>query len=130
MRVEILKGRKKLTRVVNAVDDGSVDLDEEDSGILESDFDRLDQCIKEDGRHLHVALVNLALGHEALVSSNLADALSTTKENCGCASLREEEKHGNENGSRSPDRFVERPSPALDGDSEATQQRTKGSYSN
>lgn len=117
----------ELTRVVDTVDDGAVDLNKEDSGILDGDFKRLDKGIQENGGSLLVLLVNLALGHELGVASQLSKTLSATEQDVGAASLGEEEQHGNEDRSRGPDGFEEGPAPSLDGDGETAQKRTKGS---
>jgi hypothetical protein len=47
-------------------------LNEQDGRILHGNLERLDQGIPEDVSVAEVVLVNLALGHEALVASQLA----------------------------------------------------------
>lgn len=79
--------------VVDAVDDGGVDLDEEHGGVLDGDFQGLDQGVDGYGGDFHVALVDLGLGHEAVVVVDLAEALGAAEEDGCAAGLREEEEH-------------------------------------
>ena len=51
--------------VVDAVDDGGINLHEEDGRILDCDFERLDQGVDEHGAPVQVALVDFGLRHEA-----------------------------------------------------------------
>lgn len=71
-------------------------------------------------------LVNLALGHEALVASELAQAAGAAEQDVCAAGLGEEQEHGDEDGSRGPDGDEEGPSPAFYGDGETTEKRTQG----
>ena len=50
-------------RVVDAVDERGVQVDEGDGWIFEGDFEGFDQCIGEDRCGLEVLRVDLALGH-------------------------------------------------------------------
>jgi hypothetical protein len=43
-----------------------------------------------------VTLINLTLGHEALIACELSETLSTAEEDVCTACLREEEKHEDE----------------------------------
>lgn len=113
--------------VVDAVDDGGVDLHKKHGGILDGDLDGLDEGVEEDGGHLLVALVNLALRHEVVVSGGLAEALGALHQESGSAGLGEDEKHDDEDGSRRPDGLEERPAPALDGDGETAKKRAESS---
>lgn len=72
-------------------------------------------------------LVNLALGHEALVTSELAQTASTAEENVCAAGLGEEQEHGDEDRGRGPDGDEEGPSPAFNGDGETAKKRTQSS---
>lgn len=112
--------------VVDAVDDGGVDLDEHDGRVLEGDLEGLDEGVDEDVGDLHVALVDLALGHETLVAGELAEAAGALEEDGVAAGLGEEEEHEDEDRGGGPDGLVEGPPPALDGDGEAGKERTKG----
>lgn len=71
-------------------------------------------------------LVNLALGHEALVAGELAETAGAAEKDVGTAGFGEEQEHGNEDGSRGPDGDEEGPSPAFDGDGETAEKRAQG----
>lgn len=88
--------------VVDAVDDGGVDLDEENGGVFECDFDGFDERVEEDVRDFHVALVDFGLGHEARVSGEGPETSGPAEENVGPTCLREGHKHGQENRRRRP----------------------------
>ena len=113
--------------VVDSVDDGSVDLDEEHSRVLDGDFERLDEGFEEDVAELHVALVDFGLGHEAVGSRELAKTTGALEENGVAAGLWEEEEHGDEDGGRGPDGDVDGPAPAFNGNGEAREKWTESS---
>lgn len=85
--------RRSLTGVVDAIDDGCVDLHEEHGRIFEGNLHGLDKRINGHGRELHVSLVNLALRHETRVARKLAEALGPTQEDVRRARLREQAEH-------------------------------------
>ncbi|KUI54773.1 hypothetical protein VP1G_10638 [Cytospora mali] len=102
--------------VVDPVYDCRVDLHEEDGRVLEGDLDGLDQRLDQDPRRLQVALVDLALRHEALVACQLAETLCAPQEDVRRAGLREEEEHDEEDRRGGPDDLEERPPPSHDRD--------------
>lgn len=113
------EGENLEERVVDAVDDGSVDLDEEDGRVLDCDLEGLDEGVNNDSRGLEVALVDFGLGHEAVVARQLAETLSAAEEDVGRRGLGEEEEHDEEDGGRGPKDLPERPAPAHGGDGKA-----------
>lgn len=115
--------------VVDTVDDGSVDLNEEDSRILECDLEGLDERLNEDSRDLHVPLVDLALGHEALATGELAQTAGALEQDGVAAGLGEEHEHDDEDRGGGPDGDVEGPAPAFNWDGEAGEERAESSCS-
>lgn len=78
--------------------------------------------------HLHIPLVDLGLGHEALVARELADAPRPAEEEVRRAGLGEEEEHDDGDGRGRPDGLEERPAPGLCGDGEPRKQGAEGGY--
>ena len=101
------RSERRLTRVVDTVDDCRVHLDEEHGWILDSDLHGLDERLEKSLGELHVALVNLALGHEAIIASQLPDTLRSSKKQVGRARLRHKKEHDNGHGGGSPDGLEE-----------------------
>lgn len=76
---------------------------------------------------VQVVLVNLALGHEALVAGELAQAAGAAEQDVCAAGLGEEEEHADEDRGGGPEGLEERPAPGLRGDGETREERTQGS---
>lgn len=128
MRVAWRREGESLTGVVDSVDDSRVNLHEQHGGILNGDLHGLDESINKDIRNLHVALIDLGLGHEAFIARELAKTLGAAKEQVGAAGFREQEEHDDGHGSRHPDGLVERPAPGLGGDGEAREEGAESSW--
>lgn len=116
--------------VVDTIDDSSVDLNEQHSRVLEGNLEGLDEGLEEDAGDLHVALVDFALGHEAIAAGDLAQATGTLEEDSVAAGLGEEEEHEDEDWSGGPDGDVEGPAPAFDGNGKAGEEGTESSWRN
>ena len=71
--------------------------------ILDSDLYGLDEGIEGHGRDLHVALVDLALRHEARVAGELTQALGAAEQDVGAARLGQADEHQDQDRGRCPD---------------------------
>lgn len=111
--------------VVDAVDDGGVDLDEEHGRVLEGDLDGLDEGVEQGGAGPEAALVQLRLRHEARAAGAAPEPTGPAEEDGGPTRLRERDQHAEEHRRRRPHALVQRPAPAARGHGEARQQRAQ-----
>jgi len=112
------QGEDLKERVIDTINDGSVNVYESDGWILDSNFDWLDDGVDDDCRWLHVLLIDFGLGLETVVTSELSETLSAAEENVGGGGLWETHEHDQEDWTSCPEDFPEGPSPSLSCDSE------------
>jgi len=89
--------------IVDAVDDGGVDVYKGDSGVLDCDFDGFDQGVYQYGGSFEALLVDLALGFEAIVASKFAEAVRAAEEDVGSGGLGDTQEHEDEYGASKPE---------------------------
>ena len=80
--------------VIDAIDEGEIEVDKADGGVFEGNLNGLDEGIDEDGARAEVILVDLALGAEAGRGGEFAKALGAAEEDGGGVCFGEEEVEG------------------------------------
>lgn len=105
--LQVDKGEDFEEGVVDAVDEGGVDIHKGDGGVFDCDFDGLDQGVDGDGSGLEPFLVDLGLGLEAVVVGELSQAGGAAEEDVGGGGFGNEEEHENEDGASNPENFPE-----------------------
>lgn len=112
--------------VVDAVAQGDVEGCETDGGIHDHELDGTDKSFEGDFAGIEVCLVNFGLGFEARVAGEFAEALGAAEEEVRGEGFREEEEHGEEDGTAEPEHFPKGPAPVFCGDGEAADEGTEG----
>ncbi len=105
--------------VVDAVDEGGVEVHERDGGVLDGDFDRFDQRVENDSGRLEALLVDFRLRFEAGVAGEFTQARRAAEEDVRGRGFGDAEEHEDEDGGGEPEDFPQRPAPAFSCDGEA-----------
>ena len=112
--------------VVDAVDDGCVEVHEGDGWVFDCDFDGFDERVEDYGGGFQALLVYFRLGLQAGVVCEGAEAGGAAEEDVGCGGFGDEEEHEDEDGAGDPEDFPEGPAPAFGGNGEAGEERSEG----
>lgn len=65
--------------VVDSIEEGGIHINEEDSGVLDSNLDGLDESIDKNARDSWVTLINLTLSWKSIVSCQLSETLRSSQ---------------------------------------------------
>lgn len=115
--------------VVDIVDDGSVDLNEEDSRIFECDFEGFDECFNEDSRDFYVLLVDFVLGYEVFVIGEFVQMVGVLEQDGVVVGFGEEYEYDDEDRGGGLDGDVEGLVLVFNWDGEVGEERVESSCS-